>query len=70
VEDAARRFDVVRHVRFGVEAREARWLDDRGKWTITMRDGKKFEARFFVSATGVLFVPNIPGIKVSCLDAF
>jgi cation diffusion facilitator CzcD-associated flavoprotein CzcO len=50
------------HIRFGAEALEARFDDEAGLWTVTTRDGRRFIARFLVSAMGGLSRPALPAI--------
>src|SRR5438270_7081684 len=56
------RFDLRRHMRFGVTVTSAGWDDASARWTVTTDGGGTIRARFLVSATGVLSVPYTPDI--------
>ena len=56
------RFDLRRHMRFDTRVDSAVWDDARSTWTMTTDDGVEREARFLVTATGVLSVPYIPDV--------
>ncbi len=49
-------------IRFNAEAVEARFDDPTGLWTVATADGRRFRARFLVSATGGLSQPAYPDI--------
>ena len=49
-------------IRFGQEVDEARWSDD-GQWTVTTKDGSRYDADVLVAATGVLHHPRFPDIE-------
>jgi cation diffusion facilitator CzcD-associated flavoprotein CzcO len=62
-EHVADKYDLRRHMRFGVAVRSAVWEDD--SWLVTLSDGSTLRARYLVSATGFLsqpHTPDIPGI--------
>jgi len=64
VRDVADKYDVRRHVRFGVEVLGARYDDDAGTWTVELSDGEPIEVDVLVPAVGQLSRPayaNIPG---------
>src|SRR5438445_2325148 len=54
------RFDLRRHMRFGVRVTAAVWDDGAGTWRVTTDGRTTTEARFLVSATGVLPGPYVP----------
>jgi cation diffusion facilitator CzcD-associated flavoprotein CzcO len=56
------RFDLRRHMRFGAAVTSAVWDDGARTWTVTTADGSSTEARFLVTATGVLSVPYVPEV--------
>lgn len=67
----ADKFGVRGHVRLGVEVVEARWLEDRSLWRVTLHDlqGKHTfyqEAEILVSCVGTISIPkecDIPGVE-------
>jgi cation diffusion facilitator CzcD-associated flavoprotein CzcO len=62
-EHVADKYDLRRHMRFGVAVRSAVWEDD--SWLVTLSDGSTLRARYLVTATGFLsqpHTPDIPGI--------
>jgi cation diffusion facilitator CzcD-associated flavoprotein CzcO len=56
------RFDLRRHMRFGAAVASAVWDDASATWAVTAADGDTVEARFLVTATGVLSVPYLPDV--------
>ncbi|MFI7667548.1 flavin-containing monooxygenase [Nocardia sp. NPDC049526] len=61
------RFDLRRHIRFGVRVTAAEFDESAGIWTVRTDDGAEHRARFLVAATGVLsvpFIPEVPGREV------
>ena len=58
----AKTFDLYGHIRFGVHVDETRWDDQTRMWTLSAGN-ERFEANFFISATGPLIVPNVPPFK-------
>ncbi|WP_433632251.1 flavin-containing monooxygenase [Nocardia sp. CA-120079] len=56
------RFDLRRHIRFGVRVTAAEFDESAGIWTVRTDDGAEHRARFLVAATGVLSVPFIPEV--------
>ncbi len=64
-DDVADKYDVRRHMRFGVTVDGARWDEDAGLWRVSLADGAPLEARYLLTATGFLsqpHTPDIPGI--------
>ncbi|WP_433526217.1 flavin-containing monooxygenase [Nocardia pseudovaccinii] len=57
------RFDLRRHIRFGVRVTAAEFDESAGIWTVRTDDGAEHRARFLVAATGVLSVPFIPEVS-------
>ncbi|RDI46241.1 flavin-containing monooxygenase [Nocardia mexicana] len=65
LEHVARRFDLLRHFRFGRTVTAARFDEDTATWTLRTDDGARHRARFVVFATGCLSAPirpDIPGV--------
>lgn len=58
----ARKFDLMRHIRFGAEVQGARFDEARGLWQLTLASGETLEAVTVVSAVGQLHRPAIPAI--------
>lgn len=57
------RFDLRRHIRFGVQVIAAEFDESAGIWTVRTDDGAEHRARFLIAATGVLSVPFIPEVS-------
>jgi cation diffusion facilitator CzcD-associated flavoprotein CzcO len=58
------RFDLRRHITFGVTVTSARFDEPSGRWIVALSDGTRRRATFLVAATGVLsvpFYPDVPG---------
>ncbi len=58
----ARKYDLLKHMRFGREVTGADFDEARGLWRIQFKDGEVFEANILVSAVGQLHRPMIPHI--------
>ncbi len=58
LEHVARRFDVVRHVRFNTEITRCEFHQDH--WKLTTHTGAQHEADVVIAATGVTHHPHIP----------
>ena len=62
-EHVADKYDLRRHMRFGVAVVGAAWDEDA--WIVSLADGSALRARYLVTATGFLsqpHTPDIPGI--------
>lgn len=60
----ADRYDLARGFEFNTRVSGAQWDEDTHMWTVQTDDGRTYEARWLVMATGPLSVPvepNIPG---------
>jgi cation diffusion facilitator CzcD-associated flavoprotein CzcO len=68
VEDVARRYDVMRHVRLGEEVTRASFDDDAGRWRVETAAGETFEADVLITACGQLQRASVPAI--AGLDRF
>ncbi|GAB2978215.1 flavin-containing monooxygenase [Nocardioides montaniterrae] len=62
-ERVADKYDLRRHMRFGVAVESAAWDEGAQHWTVTTRDGETATARFLVTATGFLSQPKLPDIE-------
>lgn len=60
--EVADRFDVRRHVRFGVEVVALSYSDTTRTWTVELGSGETIEADVVVSAVGQLSRPALPQI--------
>ncbi len=58
----ADKYDVRRHMRFGVTVDGARWDDDEKVWHVALEGGERIVTRFLVCATGFLSQPSTPDI--------
>jgi cyclohexanone monooxygenase len=56
------RFDLRKHIEFGVMVRSAHWSKRDRRWSIVADSGAEYSARFVVFATGSLTTPNVPDI--------
>jgi len=65
--DTARRYDVLRHVRFGHTVTSAEWDEETARWKVETGQGS-FTARVFIPAMGPLAEPKQP--EVPGLDSF
>ena len=64
--------DVLRHIRFGAELRDARWDEQRSVWCIETAAGK-LTADFLISAAGIFAdakYPELPGLETFAGTAF
>lgn len=62
----ADRFDLRRHMRFGVTVTAAHWDEAACAWTVVLADGGTVRGRMLLTATGFLSqprLPDIPGIE-------
>lgn len=62
LEHVAERFDLLSQIRLSTRVEAACWEQGNRMWHVTTSGGE-LEARFLLMATGVLSVPNIPGIE-------
>jgi cation diffusion facilitator CzcD-associated flavoprotein CzcO len=67
LEDVARKYGVLDRVRTGTEVTEARWDEERGKWSVETSAGSH-EADVLLTACGQLSVPAVP--PLAGLDSF
>src|SRR4051812_35090952 len=56
------RFDLRRHIVFGVRVTAAEWDAASGTWSVTTDDGAVHRSRYVIAATGVLSVPYLPDV--------
>jgi cation diffusion facilitator CzcD-associated flavoprotein CzcO len=63
-EDFAKKYDLLRHCRFGAEVSSAHWDEERARWKLTLASGEHIEADILISALGMfndIAWPDIPG---------
>jgi len=73
MEACARRFDLMRHIRFDSEVTAASFDADAGVWRLRTGNGDEIEADILVSGVGQLhrpYVPNIPGLETFAGESF
>ncbi len=58
-----RHFELYDHALFQTEVQEATWDDDQNRWRITTTRGDRLDARFLVTAGGVLHKAKLPAIE-------
>lgn len=51
------RLDLRKDIRFGTTIVDARWDDDRERWTVHTDTGETIDTRFFIACTGMLSAP-------------
>ncbi len=61
-EHVADKYDVRRHMRFGVVVESARWEEASSSWVVTTADGGTVRGRYLLTATGFLSQPRMPDI--------
>ena len=62
----ATKYDLRRHMKFGVVVDGARWDEEERHWVVNLHDGETLTARYLLTATGFLSqpkMPEIPGIE-------
>jgi cation diffusion facilitator CzcD-associated flavoprotein CzcO len=58
----ADKYDIRRHMRFGVVVDSAEWDETRSCWEVTLADGSVERGRYLLTATGFLSQPRMPDI--------
>lgn len=59
---AADKFDLRRHITFGVKVVSMTWNESERLWTSVLSDGSAIASRFVVTAIGMLSAPQFPAI--------
>ena len=65
MDHCARKYDVIRHIRFGTEIASARFDEREGVWHLRTSSGEEIAAEVLVSAVGQLnrpLIPDVPGL--------
>ncbi len=66
MEHCARKYDLIRHIRFNTEITDARWNDEECVWRLRTSRGEEIVADVLVSGVGQLnrpFTPKIDGME-------
>jgi cation diffusion facilitator CzcD-associated flavoprotein CzcO len=58
----ADKYDIRRHMRFGVSVDGARWDEEQQRWVVALSGGESVTSRYLVTATGFLSQPHRPDI--------
>lgn len=61
--EVAKDYNLHPHIRFGQAVCEAWWDDEGLEWHVQTTDGSEYIARFLISGTGALHIPQIPDFK-------
>jgi cation diffusion facilitator CzcD-associated flavoprotein CzcO len=61
-DDVADKYDVRRHMRFGITVESARWDEDAKLWQVSLAGGETLNTRYLITATGFLSQPKLPDI--------
>jgi cation diffusion facilitator CzcD-associated flavoprotein CzcO len=59
------KFDLRRDIQFNSRVKAAHYQEDTRSWDVILEDGRKYSARFLITAVGVLSaatMPTIPGV--------
>jgi len=64
----ARRYQLGPHLRLGCEVAAATWCEATQQWQVRLTDGRQFNSRLLISATGQLSRPALP--QIEGLDEF
>lgn len=68
LQHCARKYQVLPHLRFGAEVREARFDEAAQRWRVTLQNGETLHSRLLISATGQLSRPLLP--RIEGIDTF
>jgi cation diffusion facilitator CzcD-associated flavoprotein CzcO len=58
----ADKFDLRRDIQFQSRVAAAQYQEETRRWDISLEDGRRYSARFLISAIGVLSAPTMPRI--------
>ncbi len=64
----ADKFDLRKHMQFGVVVESATWDEDGHVWQLHLRDGRDLTCRFLITAIGLLSAPTLP--RYEGIDSF
>lgn len=68
LQHCARKYQLLPHIRFGAEVREARFDDAAQLWQVTLVSGEALTTRILITATGQLSRPALP--RIDGLESF
>ena len=68
LKQTAKDFGLIPHIHFGDGVKTARFDEENALWNVTTLEGKRFVARFLISAAGQLSHPATP--SMSGLESF
>ena len=63
MESCAKKYDLMRHIRFGTEIAGATWDEDAAVWRIRTVKGEEIIADVLVAGVGQLNRPNLPKLR-------
>jgi len=63
MEDCAKKYDLIRHIRFGTEIASASWDNEAAVWKIRTVKGEEVLAEVLVAGVGQLNRPNMPKLR-------
>jgi cation diffusion facilitator CzcD-associated flavoprotein CzcO len=58
----ADKFDLRRDIEFNSRVTAAHYQDEARRWDVVLEDGRRYRARFLITAVGVLSAPTMPRI--------
>jgi cation diffusion facilitator CzcD-associated flavoprotein CzcO len=58
----ADKFDLLRDIQFESHVTTAHYCEDSRSWSVSLENGRRYTARFLVTAVGVLSAPTMPRI--------
>ena len=64
----ADKFDLRRDIQFDSPVASAHYEEDTRSWELTLEDGRRYSARFLITAVGVLSAPTMP--RIPGVDTF
>ena len=67
-EFVADKLDLRRDISFESRVRSATWDDDGGRWRVQLEGGEQAEARYLITALGIVSTPNMP--IIAGMDSF
>ena len=56
----ATKYGVDPYVRYGCRVRSAAFDEGTNRWSVELADGRRFESRFLIAATGLFSTPRVP----------
>jgi cation diffusion facilitator CzcD-associated flavoprotein CzcO len=56
------KYDLRRHIQFGVEVTGARWDPDEHRWYVSTTSGAEYLGQYLVAGVGALHIPKVPDL--------